>query len=1033
MFCDLVDSTALSARLDPEELRDLMGAYQNCVAELVQRYQGFVARYLGDGIRVFFGYPTANEDDAEQAVRAGLALSKAVASLRTEHNVALQIRVGIATGVVVVGDVTGEGSAQEQAIFGETPNLAARLQELAEPGMVVICARTRHLTGGHFLYRDLHPVPLKGFPEPVASAQIMGTSGVEGRFEAQHTAKLAPLIGRNEEIELLLRRWQLAAQGDGRVVILTGEPGIGKSRTALALKALLHDEPHITLRYFCSSRHNNSALFPFINQLERAARFDRSDSLAEKLGKLEALFELSAANGSDLAVALVANLLSLPPSDRHPLPKLSPQSLKEKTFEVLLAEFDQLAAREPVLIIFEDVQWIDPTSLELLVAMVDRVTRLRALLVITARSEFTPPWPAHAHVTTMPLTRLSREDGTRLVEQVVAGKALPLELMNQINRRADGVPLFIEELTKTVLETRLLQERDGQYALDRPQPSPAIPTTLRASLNARLDRLSPVKEVAQIGAAVGRQFSYELLSIVAGLTKQKLDQALEQLVQAELVFCRGEAPKAYYTFKHALVRDAAYAGLLKSRRVELHGAIASALEQRFPEVVQTEPETIAHHLAEAGLPGEAVGYWLQAGRIAAGRSANREAIAHLERGIKALGALPDGLEKDRLELDLQFALGPCLIATRGPAASEAVATFGRARELCDRLGDPPDYLQVPEYLNVMFWLATAGVVRGELPQALEATKTYIDMADARGDRPAFLNALRGHAMVLLFMGDVDEARKVLEHFFLKFDDSTETDRREAGRAVGHDPKAAGLALTSWALWSLGDVEKAKGKSDEAVKRAMDTRHPHTQAYVYYYASVLHALCGQSKAAIDYADQCFELSELHGFQSWHGLSRAIGGICQAEASPSATELEEIASALNEYRRAGYRFGLTALYALLGGALSLAGRPEAALDVIDNGLSTVEQNTERLFEAELYRQKARALLELAAPDADGEAQSLLKLALKTAKRHGARSLELRAKTDLDELGKNQSMRGKSASISRRVSKPPLGSRRAESRRG
>ncbi len=572
MFCDLVGSSALSARLDPEDLRRVIGAYHICIAEVIGQYEGIIARYMGDGVLAYFGYPQAHEDDAEQATRAGLALVDAVANLQTDIGAELQVRIGIATGTVVVGDLIGEGAAQEQAVVGETPNLAARLQTLAEPGTVLISASTHRLTGGNFEYRDLGPVTLKGWGETLPAWQVLGTSGVESRFEAQHQTRLTPLIGRDEEIDLLLRRWRYAAQGEGCAVVLSGDPGIGKSHIARALQERLQAEPHITLRYFCSAHHTISALFPFISQLERAALFERSDSPTQKFAKLEALLAQSAADADHVAV--LANLLSLPPNDRYRLPELSPQNRKEKTFAALLAQLDGLAAREPVLLIFEDVHWIDPTSRELLTVTLERVPRLRVLLLITARPEFTPPWPGHAHVTTLLLTRLSRRDGAALIERVTAGKTLPEEVMNQILARTDGVLLFVEELTKTVLETGLLQERDGHYVLNRPLPSMAIPMTLHASLMARLDRLAPVREVAQIGAVVGREFSYELLNAVAGLPIERLEEALGQLVRSELVFCRGEVPHAVYTFKHTLVRDAACSGLLKSRRAEVHAAIA---------------------------------------------------------------------------------------------------------------------------------------------------------------------------------------------------------------------------------------------------------------------------------------------------------------------------------------------------------------------------------------------------------------------------------------------------------------------------
>jgi class 3 adenylate cyclase/tetratricopeptide (TPR) repeat protein len=1006
MFCDLVGSTALSARLDPEDLRTVIGAYHTCIAEVIGRYQGIIARYMGDGVLVYFGYPQAHEDDAEQGVRAGLALVDAVANLRTDFDAALKVRIGIATGTVVVGDLIGEGAAQEQAVVGETPNLAARLQAAAEPGTVVISASTRRVTGGLFEYRDLGPVALKGWTESTPAWQVVGASGAASRFEAQHTTRLTPLLGRDDEIEVLSRRWHDVTQGEGRVVVLTGEPGIGKSRIALAFQERLQAEPHIRLRYHCSAHHTNSALFPFIGQLERAARFERGDAPAEKFAKLEALLMQSGVNAVH-SVPILANLLSLPPSERYPLSELSPQERKEATLAALMVQFEGLSARQPVLVVFEDAHWIDPTSLELLAITVERLPQLRVLLLITARPEFAQPWPGHAHVTTLPLTRLNRRVGSAIIERIAAGKTLPEEVTNQILARTDGVPLFVEELTKTVLEGGLLQEQDGHYVLDRPLPALAIPTTLHASLMARLDRLAPVREVAQIGAVVGREFSYELLSVVAGLPKKKLDGALTQLVESELVFCRGEVPQAIYTFKHVLVRDAAYSGLLKSRRAQLHAAIASAFEQRFPEIIQAEPETLAHHFMEAGLNEKAAGYWLQAGKAAAMRSANLEAIAHLQRGAEAVGRLPEGSQRDRRDLDFQFALGPCLIAAQGPASGKAVATFVRARELCERLGDPPEYLQV------MFWLVTASVVRGELPRAAEMIATLLRLAQAHGDRPAMLNAMRGEAMILLFMGRLADARKAIEGAVEAFNASDEADRL-AARSAGQDAGVADLALMSWALWLLGDVDTAVTRMTAAFQRAAGIEHPHTHAYACYYASVLHALRGEPAIAQGHAERCLSLSEEHGFRQWRGLSRAIRGTCVTVLDPSSDMLKEVMGALEEYRGAGYQLGITALYVLLCRALLLLRQPEAALEVTEQGLATAVHNTERIFEAELYRLKARALLARGGSNARTSARPLLDQALMTASSQHARSLELRAATDLAALAIDQGRRDEARAI-------------------
>src|SRR5262245_18646442 len=653
MFCDLVGSTALATRLDPEDMRQVMALFHRRIAEVIDDYQGIVARYMGDGVLAYFGYPQAHEDDVVQAVYAGLALVETAANLQTGVDSPLQIQVGIATGVAVVGDLIGEGSSQEQAVVGDTPNLAARLQALAEPGTVMISATTRRLAAGQFEYRNRGPVALKGWTEPVPAWEVLRTSSAESRFDAQHESKPTPLFGRDEEIELLLRRWRSATQGEGRVVVLIGDPGIGKSHIALALQERLEAEPHASLRYFCSAHHTNSALFPFVGQLERAARFKHGDSHAQKLAKLETILV-----DGDETVAVLANLLSLAPANRSDFPEMSPQSLKEKTLITLLAQFERLAAMQPALVIFEDVHWIDPTSLELLTMAVERVAQLRILLLITARLGFTPPWPQYAHVTTVAIPRLARLDVAAIIKRITGGKSLPVEVMNQILARTDGVPLFVEELTKTVLESGVLQESDSHYTLERPLPPLAIPATLHDSLIARLDRLAPVREVAQIGAVVGRSFSYELLSTASGLSDEKLQEALGQLVLSELVFCRGQIPHAMYTLKHTLVRDTAYSSLLKARRANLHAAIANALEQRFPEIVEGQPETLAHHLTEAGLTEKAVGYWLRAGKNAVQRFANLEAIAHFQQGIETACRLPESSARDRLELDLQFALGP---------------------------------------------------------------------------------------------------------------------------------------------------------------------------------------------------------------------------------------------------------------------------------------------------------------------------------------------------------------------------------------
>lgn len=1000
MFCDLVGSTALSVGMDPEDLRQIMAGYHTCVTDAIGWHGGTVARYMGDGVLAYFGYPKAHEDDAEQAIRAGLAIVEAVAGLRQGGRPALQTRVGIASGMVVVGDLIGKGAAQEQAAFGETPNLAAHLQGMAKPGAIVVCPSTHNLTEGYFDFKEMRSVRVKGLPEPITVWQVLGASGIESRFEARHKKRLIPLVGREEEIELLMRRWRRAAQGEGRVVLLTGEPGIGKSHIALAFEERLQSEPHASIRHFYSAHHTNSALFPIIGHLARAARFERSDTAAEKLAKLSALLANSVPD-VDETVELLAYLLSLPTDGRHRISELSAQKRKEKTFSALLAQMEAISARRPLLILYEDVHWIDPTSLELLTLTIERIPRTRTLLLVTARPDFVPPWPRHAHVTTISLPRLDRSEGAELIERVTAGKALPQIVIDEILARTDGVPLFVEELTKALTESGLLSEQNGRYVLTGPLPTLAIPKTLQASLLARLDRLSSPRELAQIGAAIGREFSYELLNAVAKIPRDRLEDGLRQLIRAELVFQRGEIPDAVYTFKHALVRDAAYSGLLREKRAHLHATIANTLEQGFADVIESQPETVARHYTEGGLIEKAVPFWLRAAKNAAKRSANLEAIAHLQRGIDVLARLPDGVAKDRLELDLHVALGPCLIATQGPASAKAVATFARARELCERLSDPPEYLQV------LFWIATASVIRGELPQAREATATVLGLAQARGDRPALLNALRGLGMIVLFMGCPADARELTDRAVEAFNASSEADRL-AAQVAGQDAGAAGLALMSWALWLLGHVDEAAAKISAALERADAVQHPHTQAYATYYAAILHALRGDPAIAHRHAERCLALSEQHEFRHWRGLSRAIKGICMSALDGSADALDEVTRSLEEYRAGGYQLGTTALHALLCSALLSRGEAERATETIEQGLLTCERNSERIFEAELYRLKAQALLAGGAPEARAQAQSLLDKALSVARSQQARSLELRVATDLAALWSAQGRR-------------------------
>src|SRR6516164_8234195 len=749
MICDLVGSTALSARLDPEDMRAVIDAYHAACARITRTYDGFLAEFRGDGILAYFGYPIAHEDDAERTVRAGLEIIAAVARLETRAAEPLAVRIGIATGVVVVG----EGALREHAVVGETPNLAARLQALAEPGTIVVAASTRRLLGDLFHLRDLGRHEFKGIAEPVAAWMVEGVSASESRFEAVRAAGLSDLIGREDEIDFLLERQRLAWKGEGQIVLISGEPGIGKSRLAAALAERIAGEPHTRLRYQCSPYHINSALRPFIAQLERAAGFKADDTPEQRLDKLEAVLAMDASRIQAVA-PLFAALLSIPLDERYPPLALSPAQQRRRTLAALLDQFEGLARRQPILLVFEDANWADATSLELLDLTVERVRQLPVLALFTFRPEFEPPWIGLPNVGTLALGRLDRDDVASIVARVTGGRVLPAEVMKQIVAKTDGNPLFVEELTKTVLEAGILVEGAEGYRLDGPLPPLAIPETLQDSLMARLDRLAPVREIAQIGAAIGREFSYSLVRALIGRDETALKHGLAQLEQAGLVFRRGEPPEAVYSFKHALVRDAAYESLLKSRRQQLHGQIARALEQRFAAIVASQPEIVAHHFTEAGLVDAAIEYWLKAGAKAYSLYANEDAVRFFERSLTLLKKLPETRDNLERAVDIRFQLRNALLPLG--ETDRILRSLDELDPILARLGDKQRSAQYAAFRCNHHFLI------GQQRRAIEFGETGVCLARECGDRVVLGQSLFRLAQSYHALGEYRRAISLLE-------------------------------------------------------------------------------------------------------------------------------------------------------------------------------------------------------------------------------------------------------------------------------
>jgi predicted ATPase/class 3 adenylate cyclase len=1000
MFTDLVGSTALSTKLDPEDMRFVLGAYHNCVADTVARFDGFVAKYMGDGVLIYFGYPQAHEDDAERAVRTGLALVEAVGKLGTQEP--LQVRLGVATGLVVVGDLVGSGEAQERGVVGETPNLAARLQGIAAPNTVVIAEGTRRLLGNLFELEDLGPKDLKGIAGPLRAWAALRARSVESRFEALRTTGLTALVGREEELELLLRRWARAKTGEGQVVLLAGEAGIGKSRLTAALMERLGGEP-TRLRYFCSPQHTDSALYPIIGQMERASGLGHDDSPQERLDKLDVVFAQTSTSIED--AALFADMLSLPNDGRYPALELSPQQRRQSTLEALTAQVVGLASQKPVLMIFEDVHWIDPTSLEALGRIVDRIKVLPTLLIVTFRPEFNAPWVGQSHVTSLTLSRLGEPEAAAIIAHIVGNKGLPADVMTEIVERTDGIPLFVEEMTKAVLEA----ESEGKVrraVAAVPSSTLAVPASLHASLMARLDRLGLAKEVAQIAAAIGREFSHALLASVCRKPKVELGSALDRLLEAGLFFRQGIPPHATYLFKHALVQDAAYGTLLREARRMLHARIAETIEREFVEIAESQPELLARHCTEAGLIEKAAGLWGKAGQRSLARSALVEAMAQLNRALGQIAALPETPAVRREQIKLQVALANALMHTKGYASLETKACLDRARSLIERaevLGEPQEdplfvFLVLHGFHAANFIAFNGDAIR-------ELATQFMSLAEKQR---AIVPRVVGHRLMgnsLLFTGAIVEGRAHYDQAIALY--NPDEHRAPTMRFGQTDMGVTSLCFRSLALWLLGYPEAALADAQHAIRLTRQIGQAVTLMYALNLVSRIYIECGNYSAARRLTDELIALAAEKDSLFWNAYGTTIHGVLLAMTAEVSNAVPTLTTGMMALRTTGATVFTPSYLSFLARAYADVGQFNEAWRCIGEAMTKVETTKEKWCEAEVHRTAGEITLLSPEPDA-AKAESYFERALAVAQAQQAKSWELRAATSMARLWRDQGKR-------------------------
>ncbi len=1002
MCCDLMTSSLHSEQLDPEELHTVLPAYQELCSKVITRFDGYVAQQLGSGMTVYFGYPYAYEDDARRAVHAGLGILEGMRwmsnRLEKEKGIKTAALISIHTGLVIAGEQDDRSQKDSFTIVGETANIATQLLHLADPDSLIISQANFRLIEGYFDCRELGEHSIKGIAKPVYVYQVLHESAARTRIEAAAIAGLTPLIGRDREIGILHERWEQVVEGNGQVVLLSGEAGIGKSRLLQELKQHVARNPQAWLtECYCSPYHQSSALYPIIDLLERIVlQLKREDSPLDKLKKLE---EFLVRYGMPLTetVPLLAPLLSIPFGENYSPPALTPERQKQKTLTLLLTVLLERAAQQPVLFVIEDLHWADPSTLELLNLIVDQGPTTKIFTLLTFRPDFTPPWPMRSHLTYITLNRLPQKEVANMVAKVTKGKALPAAVRDHVLSHSDGVPLFIEEMTKMVMESGLLNEKEDQYELTGSLKQLAIPTTLRDSLEARLDRLPTAKEVAQLASVLGREFPFEWLQAVSTLDEAPLEEELSRLVNAELLYRRGVPPKVSYLFKHALIQEAAYESLLKSTRQQYHGQIAEKLLAGFPETGETRPELLAYHFTEAGMKQRALDYWQRAGKLAAQRSANQEAIAHLRKALAVLETLPDSPEKIQQELALQMTLGPTLMAIKGYAAPEVEATYARARLICEQIGD------TPQIVMVLFGLWAFYVVRGNLETARDLGGQILRLVEGAEDSGLPLEAYVVLGVTFYFLGEFPSAKEHLEKAIALYDPE-----KHASHAllVGQDPGMASRIYLAKTLRIMGYAEQADRYMKEARAIADNLKHSHTTAFCLTYMTVVKQYGQEVEDTKNFAQQTIALSTEQGFPIWVSAGQVMHGWALARLGQRDEGIEEIKQGIFSWRATGTGLYTPYWLAQLAEAHALSGELEAAQAAIEEAIALEEKGEERVTLADLYRLKGDLLLKLPADKmTTEEAETCFQKALDIARQQSAKLWELRAAIGLARLWKSQ----------------------------